>query len=144
MPDCIIIFQAIVCQNTFVGFKAVFRGYQEATQEQKRIMTREFTKHPTTPQRRYTVQITHQTARTELKESNQLSLPLQNDCETGFEVIKLEYSLGLKIKRNDWQPIIALYFESENELKFYSFKAWLYFTEQGPNTKLSRKWEYCL
>ena len=59
---------------------------------------------------------------------------------SGLEVIKLEYSLrlkikrngfaacGLKIKRNDWlladvqthvrkQPIIALYFESENELK---------------------------
>ena len=38
----------------------------------------------------------------------------------GLEVIKLEYSLRLKIKRNDWlplrtrvreQPIIALYFE---------------------------------
>ena len=43
---------------------------------------------------------------------------------------KLEYVLKLKIKRNDWllatrvrkQPIIALYFESENELKFYNLK----------------------
>ena len=48
---------------------------------------------------------------------------------TGLEVIKLEYSLTLKIKRNDWllrvrkQPIIALYFESENELKFYNLEA---------------------
>ena len=47
----------------------------------------------------------------------------------GLEVIKLEYSLRLKIKRNDWllavtcrkQPIIALYFESENELMFPGF-----------------------
>ena len=35
-----------------------------------------------------------------------------------LEVIKLEFILRLKIKRNDWmrvrkQPIIALYFESE-------------------------------
>ena len=48
---------------------------------------------------------------------------LINESITGFEVLKLEYSLRLKIKRNDWllvrkQPIIALYFESENELKF--------------------------
>ena len=49
----------------------------------------------------------------------------------GLEVIKLEYSLRLKIKRNDWlladtcpqQPIIELYFESENELKFYNLEA---------------------
>ena len=40
----------------------------------------------------------------------------------GFEVIKLKYSLRLKIKRK--QPIIALYFESENELKFYNLEAW--------------------
>ena len=32
----------------------------------------------------------------------------------GLEVIKIEYSLKLKIKRNDQQPIIALYFEFEN------------------------------
>ena len=42
--------------------------------------------------------------------------------KSGLEVIKLEYSLKLKIKHNDWlskkQPIIALYFEFENELKF--------------------------
>ena len=39
------------------------------------------------------------------------------------EVIKLEYSLKLKIKGNNWvlvrkQPIIALYFEFEYELNF--------------------------
>ena len=38
--------------------------------------------------------------------------------EHGPEVIKLEYSLKLKIKRNVWlladTPIIALYFEFEN------------------------------
>ena len=44
---------------------------------------------------------------------------------TGLEVIKLEYSLKLKIKCIDWllvrkQPIIALYFEFENEVKFYN------------------------
>ena len=42
-------------------------------------------------------------------------------CPPGLEVIKLEYSLRLKIKRK--QPIIALYFESENELKFYNLEA---------------------
>ena len=46
----------------------------------------------------------------------------------GLEVIKLEFILRLKIKRNDWtlvhkQPIIALYFESETVLKFYSLEA---------------------
>ena len=49
----------------------------------------------------------------------------------GLEVIKLEYSLRLKIKRNHWlladtrvrkQPIIALYFESENKLKLYNLE----------------------
>ena len=48
----------------------------------------------------------------------------------GLEVIKLEYSLGLKIKRYDWllvrkQPMITLYFESETVLKFYNLKACL-------------------
>ena len=49
--------------------------------------------------------------------------------QSGREVIKLKYSLRLKIKRNDWllavrkQPIIVLYFESENELKFYKLEA---------------------
>ena len=56
---------------------------------------------------------------------------------SGLEVIKLECSLKLKIKRNDWlladtcpqarvrkQSIIALYFEFENELKFYNLGAW--------------------
>ena len=41
----------------------------------------------------------------------------------GLEVIKLEFSLRLKIKHVRKQPIIALYFESENELKFYNLKA---------------------
>ena len=38
--------------------------------------------------------------------------------QTGLEVIKPEFILGLKIKRNDW-----LYFESENVLKFYNLEA---------------------
>ena len=47
----------------------------------------------------------------------------------GLKVIKLEYSLKLKIKRNDWllvckQPIVVVYFEFENELKFYNLEAW--------------------
>ena len=43
---------------------------------------------------------------------------------SGLEVIKLEYSLKLRIKRNNWlladteQPTVVLYFEFENELKF--------------------------
>ena len=52
-----------------------------------------------------------------------------------LEVIKLEYNLKLKIKGNDppladictfvrKHPIIALYFESENELKFHNLEAW--------------------
>ena len=55
-------------------------------------------------------------------------------CGPGLEVIKLEYSLKLKIKRNDWlladtcrvckQPTITLYFELENEFKFYHLEAW--------------------
>ena len=56
---------------------------------------------------------------------------------SGLEVIKLEKSLKLKIKGNEWlladsclqtrvrkQSIIALYFEFENELNFYNLKAW--------------------
>ena len=51
----------------------------------------------------------------------------------GLEIIKHEFILRLRIKHNDWllacgrvckQPIIALYFESENELKFYNLEAW--------------------
>ena len=48
----------------------------------------------------------------------------------GPEVIKLEFILKLKIKRNEWlladmtcvrkQPIIAIYFEFETVLKFYN------------------------
>ena len=44
----------------------------------------------------------------------------------------LEVQSQAKIKRNDWlvadtskQPIIALYFELENELKFYNTEAWI-------------------
>ena len=45
---------------------------------------------------------------------------------SGLEVIKLEFILRLKIKRNDWLlvAIIALYFESEIVLKFYNLNAW--------------------
>ena len=51
---------------------------------------------------------------------------------TGLEIIKLEFILKLKIKRNDWlladtrpqQPINALYFEFETVLKFYNLEAW--------------------
>ena len=47
--------------------------------------------------------------------------------------LKLEYSLRLKKSamigclrtRVRKEPIIALYFESENELKFYNLEAWL-------------------
>ena len=38
----------------------------------------------------------------------------------GLEVIKLDYSLRLKIKRNDW----LLADTCENELKFYNLEAW--------------------
>ena len=44
----------------------------------------------------------------------------------------LEYIFKLKIRRNNWlltrvckQPIIALYFEFENELKFDNLDAWI-------------------
>ena len=50
--------------------------------------------------------------------------------KTGLEVVELRYSPRLKIKRNDWllgdtckQPILALYFESQNELKIYNIEA---------------------
>ena len=47
-----------------------------------------------------------------------------------LEVIKLKYSLRLKIKRNNrLLANIALYFESENELKFYNLEAW--YLEEG-------------
>ena len=50
---------------------------------------------------------------------------------SGLKVINLECSLKLKTKHIDWlladtvhkQPIIALYFKSENELKFYNLRA---------------------
>ena len=44
-----------------------------------------------------------------------------------LEVIKLEFILRLKIKRNDWlladTPIIAIYFEFETVLKFNNIEA---------------------
>ena len=57
-----------------------------------------------------------------------------NQRTSGLEVIKLEFILRLKTKRNDgllahgWtpvrkQPIIALYFESETVFKFYYLEA---------------------
>ena len=63
---------------------------------------------------------------------NYLLKRANRESEIGLEVIKLEYSLKLKIKCNEWllldtclQAIIALYFEYENELKFYNLDAWL-------------------
>ena len=58
-------------------------------------------------------------------------IDILNIWTPGLEAIKLEYSLRLKIKRNDWlladtcpkQPIIALYFESETVHKFYNLEA---------------------
>ena len=41
---------------------------------------------------------------------------------SGLEVIQLDYNLKLKIKRK--QPIIALYFEFENELKVNNLEVW--------------------
>ena len=46
---------------------------------------------------------------------------LKSTYSPGLEVIKLEFILELKIKRK--QPIISLYFEPENELKFYNLEA---------------------
>ena len=51
---------------------------------------------------------------------------------SGLDVIKLEYSLKLKIKEMIGclrmhvrkQPIIVLYREFEDELKFYNLEAW--------------------
>ena len=46
--------------------------------------------------------------------------------QSGLEVMILEYILKLKIKHNKLvrkQPIIALYFEFENEPKFYNLGA---------------------
>ena len=54
----------------------------------------------------------------------------KNDIDPGPKVIKLEYRLNLKIKRNDWlwthvrkQSIIVIYFELETVLKFYNLQA---------------------
>ena len=61
-------------------------------------------------------------------------LNLLLDTRPCLEVIKLEYSIQVKIKRNDWlladtcpqAAIIGLYFEIESELKFYNLKARYY------------------
>ena len=58
--------------------------------------------------------------------------------KSGLEVIKFEFILRLKIKRNDWlfadtcpkQPTIALYFESELVLKFYNLRVRLFSQEK--------------
>ena len=50
---------------------------------------------------------------------------------SGLEAVKIEFNLKLKIRHNDGclgtrvrkQPIIALYFEFENVLKFYNLEA---------------------
>ena len=57
------------------------------------------------------------------------NLSYRFSCSTTH--LKLEYSLRLKIKRNDWllaarvrkQPTIAFYFDSETVLKFYNLEA---------------------
>ena len=49
-------------------------------------------------------------------------IPINSIRGHGLEVIKLEYSLRLQTGVCK-QPIIALYFESENELKFYNLEA---------------------
>ena len=59
---------------------------------------------------------------------NPQGIHMWNIKPPGPKVIKLEYSLKLKIKRNDWllvhkQPIAALYFKFENELKLYNLRA---------------------
>ena len=52
-------------------------------------------------------------------EKKQATVNVLNLFRTFFSVLRL------KIKRNGWlQPIIALYFKSENELKFYNLEAW--------------------
>ena len=62
----------------------------------------------------------------------------EKEIQYCFEIItwprgyKIENSIKLKIRRNDWlladmcvrkHPIIALYLEFENKLKFYNFEA---------------------
>ena len=63
-------------------------------------------------------------------------MPGNNPRRQGLKVIKLEYILRLKIKRNDWLiadtcPQAANHyalFESENELKFYNLEAWFLYS----------------
>ena len=76
--------------------------------------------------------------------------------KTGLEVKNLEFSLRLKIKRNDWlladtrvrkQPIIALYFESETVIKFYNLEARALLTmnrESKNNASIRVKRKNCL
>ena len=66
--------------------------------------------------------------------------------QPGLEVMKLEFILKLKIKPNYGclrtgvckQPIIALYFEFENELKFYNLKARSFWNFAGVFVKVWR------
>ena len=65
--------------------------------------------------------------------------------KSGLEVIKLEYRLRLKIKPNDWlladtcpvhkPPIIAFYFQSENDV-FYNLEARVQQEKPGLGTAL--------
>ena len=55
--------------------------------------------------------------------------------------MKLECSLKLKIKLPDTQSIIALYFEFENELKFYNLEAsWLDAMNVDSHAGLTTPW----
>ena len=69
-----------------------------------------------------------------------LSKSVNTLLNTGLEVINLELILKLKIQRIDWllacllvrkQPIIALYFKFENELKIYNLGVWFNSGRQG-------------
>ena len=62
------------------------------------------------------------------EELGQVCMSLSDRIRPGLEVIKLEFILKLKIKRNDWLlvdmcAIIVLYFEFETVLKFYYLEA---------------------
>ena len=59
-------------------------------------------------------------------------------------VKRFGFKFKLKIKRNGWllarkQQIIALYFEFENELKFYNLEAWSILF-----AKVISRWERCM
>ena len=59
------------------------------------------------------------------QKKTQISLDISSD----LKVIKLEFILRLKIKRNDW--LLALLFESETVLKFYNLEARTHGIEQN-------------